>query len=69
MIHVDKSYFNPQVNLKIEGVIIPQVLVNFGSKVKILPRTTLVKISLLELEKYEFYLKVSDQGVFEPLGI
>ena len=44
MNHMDKSNFDPQVNLKIEGVHIPQVVVDFGSQVNILPRTTWVKL-------------------------
>ena len=41
---MDKSYFDPQVNLEIEGVLIPQVVVDFGSQVNIIPRAKWVKL-------------------------
>lgn len=44
MNHSDKSEFNPQVNLYIEGVLIPHVVINFGSQVNILPKTTWIKL-------------------------
>ena len=66
---MDKSNFDPQVNLDIEGVLIPQVVVDFGSQANILPIATWVNIGQLELEKYDFYLKLVDQGLVKPLGI
>ena len=67
--HVDKLDFDPQVNLEIEGVLIPQVVVEFGSQVNILPRDTSVNLGTPKLEKLDFYLKLADQGLVDPLGI
>ena len=69
MDHLDKSYFDPHVNLEIEGELIPKVMVDFESQVNILPRSTWVRLSWPELEKYDFYLKLAYQGLVEPLGI
>ena len=69
MNHMDKLDFNPQVKLEIEGLLIPQVVVDFGSQVNILPRAIWVKPGRPELEKSNFYLKLDDQVLVEPLGI
>jgi hypothetical protein len=38
------KYYDPQVDLEIHGVLINQVVVDFGSQVNILPRYALVCI-------------------------
>lgn len=69
MNQVHKFDLDPQVYLDIEGVLISQVFVNFGSQVNILPRCTWMKHGRLELVKSIFNLKLADQGLVEPLGI
>ena len=44
MNQIEISNFDPQVDLDIEGVLIPQVVVNFRSQVNILPRTTWIRL-------------------------
>lgn len=56
----DKSDFDPQVKIDIEGVLMPQVVIDFGSQDNILPRTTWIKLGQLELEKLDFYIKLID---------
>lgn len=41
---VDKFDLEPQVNIKIEGFIIPDVVVSFGSQVNIFPKRTWLKL-------------------------
>ena len=69
MDYLNKSDFNPKVNLEIEGVLTLQVIIDFGSQVNILPRATWVRLGRPELEKSNYYLKLVDQGLVEPLGI
>ena len=40
---IDRYDFDPQVDLGIEGILIPQVVVDFRSQVNILPITTWIK--------------------------
>ena len=69
MDHLDKSYFDPQVNLEIDGEHTPQFIVDLISQVNILLRSTWVRLGQPKLEKYDFYLKLVDQGLVQPLGI
>lgn len=69
MNQVDRYDLGPQVNLDIEGVLIPQVVVNFGSQVNILPKITWLKLGHSQLTKSDFYLKLAVQGLAKPLGI
>ena len=63
MNQVDRSNLNPQADLDIEGVLIPQVVLDFGSQVNILPKTTWIKLGRPELVKSNFYLKLANQGL------
>ena len=69
MNHIDIFDFDPQFDLDIEGILIPQVVIDFRSQFNILPRTEWVKLGKPELMKLDFYLKLADQGLVEPLGI
>lgn len=44
MNRIDRTNFDPQIGLDIEGVLIPQVVADFGSQVNILPRTTWIRL-------------------------
>ena len=67
MDYLDRSHFDPKVNLEIR-VMTPQFIVYFGSQVNILPRATWVRLGRPKLEKFDYYLKLADQGLVEPLG-
>lgn len=58
-----------QVDLEIEGLLIPQVIIDFGSQVNIFPKSTWLKLGQPHLTKFDFYIKLIDQGLVEPLGI
>ena len=61
MNQVDKFDLDPQVDLEIKGLLIPQVIIDFGSQVNIFPKKTWLKLSRPELTKSNFYLKLVDQ--------
>ena len=44
MNQVDKFDIDPQVDLEVEGVLIPQVVVDFGSQVNIFPKFKWLKL-------------------------
>ena len=69
MNHSDKSDLDPQVDLDVEGVLIPHVVIEFGSQVNILPKTTWIKLGHPKLEISYFYLKLANQGLLEPMVI
>ena len=69
MSKVDRSYQNPQVDLDIEGVLIPQTVIDFGSQVNVLPKNKWMKLGHLELLKSYFYINLTNQCLVEPLCI
>lgn len=54
MNQVDKSDLDPQVDLEVEGVFIPQVVVDFVSQVIIFPNRTWIKLGQPHLTKSDF---------------
>ena len=44
MNQVDRSDLEPKVDLEIEGSHVPQIVVEFGSQVNILPKSTWIKL-------------------------
>ena len=58
MNQVDGSNLDPQVNNEIEKFHVPQFVVDFGSQVNILPKSTWIKLGQPQLIKYYFYLKL-----------
>ena len=61
--------FDPQVDLQINESLIPKVVLNFGSQVNILTKDTWEKLGGPQLVKSDYYLKLADQGLIEPLGL
>ena len=61
--------FDPQVDLQINELLIPKVVLDFGSQVNILTKNTWEKLGQPQLVKSEYYLKLADQGLIEPLGL
>ena len=61
--------FDPQVDLQINELFIPKVVLDFGSQVNILTKSTWEKLGRPKLIKSEYYLKLADQGLIEPLGL
>ena len=49
--------------------LIPKVMLEFGSQVNILTKDTREKLGWPELVKSDYYLKLADQGLIEPLGL
>lgn len=64
-----QSDFDPQVNLQINEFLIPRVVLDFGSEVNILTKSTWEKLGRPQLVKSDYYLKLADQGLIEPLGL
>jgi hypothetical protein len=62
------SDFDPQVDLEIDGHMIKQVIVDFGSQVNILPRETWVRLGKPLLHPTMNFLKLADQRFIEPIG-
>ena len=69
MNQVDKIDLDQQVDIKLEGVLIPQVVLYFRSQIKILPKRSWLKRGQPRLTNSKFYLKIIDQALVEPLGI
>ena len=67
MNQVDGSDIDPKINFDNKGVLIPQVVIDFGSQVNILPKSTWLKFGRPMLVKSDFYLKLADQGIIKPL--
>jgi hypothetical protein len=63
------KYYDPRVDLEIHGVLINQVVVDFGSQVNILPRDTWIWLGRPSLAPTLNYLKLADQRLIEPIGI
>ena len=61
--------FGPQVDLQINDSLIPKVVLDFGSQVNILTKDTWEKLGRPQLVKSDYYLKLADQGLIEPLGL
>jgi len=61
--------FDPQVDLQINELLIPKVVLYFGSQVNILTKSTWEKLIRSKLIKSKYYLKLVDQGLIEPLGL
>ena len=61
--------FDPQVDLQINESLIPKVVLDFGSQVNILTKNTWEKLGRPQLVKSDYYLKLVDQGLIEPLGL
>lgn len=66
MSQVDRFEFKPQVDLEIEGVLIPQIVIEFSSQVNILLKRTWMKLGHPKLVKFDFYLKLTDQSLVKP---
>ena len=64
-----QSDFDPEVDLQINEFLIPTVVLDFGSQVNILTKSTWEKLGRPQLVKSDYYLKLADQGLIEPLGI
>jgi hypothetical protein len=63
------KYYDPRVNLEIHGVLINQEVVDFGSKVNILPQETWIRLDWPSLVPTLNYLNLVDQILIENIGI
>ena len=61
--------FDPQVDLQINEFLIPKVVLDFRSQVNILRKDTWEKLVRPQLVKSDYYLKLANQGLIEPLGL
>ena len=61
--------FDPQVDLQINELLIPKVVLDFGSQVNILTKSTWEKLGQPKLIKSKYHLKLANQGLIEPLGL
>ena len=61
--------FDPQVDLQINEFLIPKVVLEFKSQVNILTKDTWEKLGQPQLFKYDYYLKLANQGLIKPLGL
>lgn len=64
-----QSDFDPQVDLQINEFLIPRVVLDFGSHVNIITKSTWEKLGRPQLVKSDYYFKLADQGLIEPLGL
>ena len=64
-----QNYFDPQVDLQINEFLIPKVVLDFGSQVNILTKDAWKKLGWPQLVKFDYYLKLANQGLIEPLGL
>jgi len=69
MLQDGQTDFDPQVNLHIEGSLIPKFILDFGSQVNILTKCTWEKLGWLRLIRSDYYLKLADHGPVEPLDL
>jgi hypothetical protein len=65
----NNTNYNPQVDLEIEGIMVNQVVVDFGSQVNILPQETWIRMGQPSLVHTMNYLKLFDQILIESIGI
>jgi hypothetical protein len=63
------KYYDPQVDLEINGVVIEHVVVDFELEVNILPRDTWIRLGRPSLSLTLNYLKLVDQILIEPINI
>ena len=61
--------FDRQVDVQINEILIRKVVLDFGSQVKILTKDTWEKLGQPQLVKSDYYLKLVDQVLIEPLGL
>jgi hypothetical protein len=61
--------YDPQSELKFDGFMIPQEMVDFGSQMNILPKETWNKMGRPNLIRSKKFLKVADQLFIEPISI
>ena len=64
-----QSDFDPQVDIQINKFLIPRVILDFRSQVNILRKRTWDKLGPPHLVKSNYYLKLANQGLIEPLGL
>lgn len=60
--------YDPQVDLEVKGFMIPQVVVDFGSQVHILPKEVQIKMGRLDLVSSKNFLKLVDQRFAKPIS-
>ena len=65
----DKSDSDPLVDLEIEGYHVRQVVLDFGSQLNIMTRDTWEQLGRPQLYKSRIYLKLTNQGLIEPIGV
>lgn len=59
---------DPQVDLEINGYMVRQEMVEFGSHANILPRETWINMGQPDLHGTTNYLKLADRRFIEPIG-
>ena len=69
MSNFTQNDFDPQVDLQINEFLIPRVVLDFGSEVNILIKDTWEKLVRPQLVKSDYYLKLANQGLIEPLDL
>jgi hypothetical protein len=65
----NNKYYDPRVDLEIEGMMVNQVVIDFGSQVNIFPRETWIRMGRPSIVPTMNYLKLVDQRLIEPIGI
>ena len=65
----ESPYLDPLVDLVVNGYNIRQVVVDFGSQVNVLPRSTWIKIGRPQLQESGIYIRLVDQGLIAPIGV
>lgn len=65
----DSPDLDPLVDLVVNGYNIPQVVVDFGSQVNVLLRSTWIKIGRPQLQELGIYIRLEDQGLIAPIGV
>ena len=65
----DKSDADQLVDLEIEGYHVQQVVLDFGSQVKIMTHDTWEQLGRPRLYESGIYVKLADQGLIEPIGV
>ena len=65
----DKNDSDPLVDVEIEGYHVRQVVLDFGSQVNIMMRDTWEHMGRPRMNESSIYLKLSDQGLIEPIGV
>ena len=61
--------FDPHVDLQTNDFLLPRVVLDFGSQVNILTKDIWEKLGRPQLVKSDYYLKLANQGLIEPLGL